>query len=527
MNNLFAFNYILFPFAFLLFLFNNNVKAQINCETFKQVRTGDEISTTYAAKEGGKADLWGPSFLDIFVTDSNEIFLACIQPDSLYIEKYDAQLNLITLKRISVIMNKFRSYYGVIQLGKHLYILFTEKTNTGTIVKNTKLYLQEIDTENLELIPDKIDILNAEGDLNFERSVIGSAFPIKSKLYIAFSENNKYMSLIICPQVNNYEEAEFIYKVLNPDLTTLYEGNVKTPYKCINISSVTPAISNNGEFAFGLKIQKKYKTGAGDYEAQVLYFTNRDNLMKTEELENATGYAESLKFLFLDNKLCVDLVWQNFEDKLYIDYNKLYIYDLETGRKIKEFPNMLFDFLPAEEASAYGKETKHGYNSDSREFILYAIQSDPEGNIYLSYIDFQFGTLAAMAYVKLDKNYKNLWAHLFYFTKRSTNKLIFKNSEIYAYGSSYAKVSAAAGSDPKSVFKSQTEAQSDEGIYRFQITFSETGTFEIHEMISDCEIPFKDYKWIEGGYFPELNTFLYYGRPEGTDQPEYLFKFGY
>jgi len=209
---------------------------------------------------GGKSDLWGNSYLDIFVTGPNEIFLASLQPESLYLEKYDAQLNLITSKSLSIIMNKSRSYYGVVQLGDHLYILYTEKVSSGIVVKNTKLYAQEIDNKSLELKPDKIDLLGSDEDIEIEKNVPGSCFAVKSKLYIGFSENKKYLSILLSPQTkDDFAESSFIYKVLNPDLTTLYEGNILTSYKSISIRLLKTGISNNGEFTMGIGVEKKYK----------------------------------------------------------------------------------------------------------------------------------------------------------------------------------------------------------------------------------------------------------------------------
>jgi len=209
---------------------------------------------------GGKSDLWGNSYLDIFVTGPNEIFLASLQPESLYLEKYDAQLNLITSKSLSIIMNKSRSYYGVVQLGDHLYILYTEKVSSGAVVKNTKLYAQEIDNKSLELKPDKIHLLGSDEDIEIEKKVPDSAFAVKSKLYIGFSENKKYLSILLSPQTkDDFAESSFIYKVLNPDLTTLYEGNILTSYKSISIRALKTGFSNNGEFTMGIGVEKKYK----------------------------------------------------------------------------------------------------------------------------------------------------------------------------------------------------------------------------------------------------------------------------
>lgn len=236
----------------------------------------------------------------------------------------------------------------------------------------------------------------------------------------------------------------------------------------------------------------------------------------------------------------MDLVWQNFEDKLYVDYNKIYIFDLKTGEKIKHFYNMLFDYLPADEASTYGRESKYGYNGVSKEFILYAIQSDKEGNIYLSYVDYlpiiteginvtnvRNVTLGAVAYLKLDENYENMWAHLFYFTDWSANKLIFENGNIHAFGNSYEKISAAEGSDLKAIYKSQIDAANMGEVYRYDIALTKNGTFEIKELIGNCKISFKEYDWMEGDYFPELNSFIYCGGPEGKNQPSCIFIFGF
>jgi hypothetical protein len=524
---------------------NNPLQAQIKCESFKQVKTGENISSSYAYWVGGKADLWGNSFLDIFVLGSGNIVLASLQPESLYMEKYDAQLNLIKSKSLDIVMNKSRSYYGVTHLEDHIFILYTEKVNTGNVLKSTRLFAQQIDTGSLELSQDKMDLLGSEEEIEFEKDVPGTVFAPKAKVYIGFSKDHKYFSIMLHDQTkNDFALANFVYKVFNSDLSTAYEGNVSTEYKLSDLRGIETGISDDGEFALGIGVEKKYKKGAGDYITYTIYFTDKTNKIHSENLEDETGYSESVNFNFVDNKLFVDVTWQKFDDKLYYDSGKMYVFDITKGNKIDDFSSMVFDYLTPEEAASYGKEGKNGYNGSSKEFLLHSIQSDADGNIYLSYKDYlpvlppgsggfspnnmKNLELGAIAYVKLDENFENVWAHLFYFSDWETNEILLENNRVHAFGNSYEKISAGADQpDVKTVYKSQVDAGNKGELYRYDITFNEKGDFEINELVGECKIPFKDYIWIKGDYFHELNSFIYYGRPEGKNQPGYLFKFGY
>ena len=250
-------NVKLVSLTILFVVYNNPIEAQINCESFKQIKTGNEIATSYSNWVGGKADLWGNSFLDIFVTGPNEIILASLQPESLYLEKYDAQLNLLKSKSLVIVMNKARSYYGMTQVGEQLYIIYTEKISTGSLAKTTRLYAQRIDNNTLELTEEKIDMLGSDDDIEIERNVPGALFAPKSKVYLGFSENHKYISILLYPQTkDDFAAASFIYKVFNPDLSIAYEGNISTPYKLIDLRSLETGISNDGEFALGIGIEK-------------------------------------------------------------------------------------------------------------------------------------------------------------------------------------------------------------------------------------------------------------------------------
>ena len=523
----------------------NPIKAQINCETFKQVKTGEEIASSFTYWVGGKADLWGNSYFDIYVTGPNEILLSSLQPESLYIEKYDAQLNLLNSKSIAIVMNKSRSYYGVAQIGEQLYIIYTEKISTGSLAKTTRLYAQQIDKNSLTLKEEKIDMLGAEEDIVIEKNEPGAVFAPKAKVYLNFSENHQYVSILLYPQTkDDFALGNFAYKVFNPDLSIAYEGVITTDHKLIDLRSIVTEVSNDGEFALGIGVEKKYKKGAGDYVTQVIYFKDKTNKIQKANLEDEIGYSESVNFIFVDNKLFVDVIWQKFEDKLYFDSGKFYVFDVANGDIIDDFSSMVFDYLSPEEASSYGKEGKNGYNASSKEFLLHSIQSDAEGNIYLSYKDYlpvlppgsggftpsnmKNLELGAIAYIKLDENFKNVWAHLFYFSDWETNEILLENNRVHAYGNSYEKISAGADQpDVKTVYKSQVDAGIKGEFYRYDITFNEKGDFVINELVGECKIPFKDYNWIKGDYFHELNSFLYYGRPEGKNQPGYLFRFGF
>ncbi len=532
MNTQLKFNVKLLLLAFLLFI-NNTIQAQIKCETFKQVKSSDNISSSYDYWVDGKADLLGGnSFLDIFVLGSGNIVLACPQPECLYMEKYDSQLNLIKSKSLDIVMDKSRSYYGVIQLEDHIFILFTEKVNTGNVIKSTRLFAQQIDTGSLELRQEKIDLLGSEEEIEFEKDVPGSVFAPKAKAYLLFSEDHKYFAILLHEQTeNDFTLANFVYRVFNSDLSTAYEGDIITELKFSDLGGLKMGIGNDGEFALGFSFEKKYKKGAGDYLTHRIYFTDKTNKIQSANLEDQIGYAEWINFIFVDKKLFVEMTWQKFEDKLNYDARKIYVFDIAKGNKIDDFSSMLFDYLPAEEASNYGKEGKYGYNPHSKEFVLFSIQSDAYGNIYLSYKDYiplLAEGLGAIAFIKLDENYENMWAHFFYFTDWETNELLLENNKIHAFGNGYEKISSArGGADLETVYNSQVDAGRKGELYRYDITFNEKGDFVINELVGDCKIPFKDYNWIEGDYFHELNSFIYYGRPEGKNQLGYLFKFGY
>lgn len=540
--------------VFIICLFiQQNLTAQINCSTYKEVATSNDLSNIFNDRSKKSEDLWATPWLNIYVLNNDDIYLANIQSDFFQIEKYNSQLELIKSGANISFDPKYITNGSVVQLFDRLYFIYIENIGVG-VDGTSKLYAQEINKVTLALEKSKFDILESEDNFDLSDYSQNNINGINSILYFEYSENKKFMSILIQYKLGPLKNSLFKYIIFEEDFQKLYEGVIETIYNVNDVKSVSSVVSDGGAFSMSITVQKKTSASRIPFRSAVLYFTSVNNNVKSFELDDQLGHAKSIESKIIADKVFVDVEWQLFDDSESIYEKKLFIYDVNTGREIKKISNMVFDYMPLDEAEQYGRKSKKtGYMGMSKEFSLQGIQMDIEGNYYLRYLDivpYPVGTetaylsnpqnviSAGMAFIKLDAKFEKLWGHMFYISNYYLSNLIFENNKVHAFGTintfyfdlglNYLKTNESAweGTLIKDVQSAPVDDKK-EVLYRFDINFNSEGDFEINNFSNGCDSEFDQYQWFTGGYYQSTKAFVYIAKSKDPTQSLKLIKFGY
>ncbi len=373
---------------FYICLYPATVQAQFECSSYTQSPANEIIMHEYSISNiGNNYNNIQYQPLVTILNEKKEVYLVNLVQGELYIQKYDENLQFLISNTISVSMDKSRSYLQVLQLGNHLYIIYIQKTETGSRRNQSSLLAQEIDASTLKLNEQKINLL--EGEIEFESAMPTSGVNpiIKTNIYLTISENNKYISLLLVPKLNR-DLAIVYYKVLSTELTLVNSGEFKIDYNLNDVKSIATIVSNTGIFAAGMEVEKTKKMGSTNYFTIYIYSTDMQNKMHTNILEDDQGYSRNFKIFTGDEQLFVDLEWHDYAEKKAIKYTKkIFVIDFQIGGKITEISNMPFDYLPEEEKMNFGGFKFDDYNLINFSFGLNSIKQDKMGNLYLCYIE--------------------------------------------------------------------------------------------------------------------------------------------
>lgn len=498
-------------FAFILAIMGStSAWAQIDCESFKSIPLDPKIKTFYSPDLLGENHIFDMNFLNLFESSDHYFYLTSFQPGEVHLEKYTAEIELVKKNDIAVDQNKNNSYFGVEQLGEHIYLFYLEHAGKGS--KTAVLNAQEFDLTTLQLKPEKISIFTYDDDVQLEHFIMPGEFtsPI---LALRFSEDRNYLGLFLLDE-NEAGNIEFKVSINDSDLKQQYFNSIVTDFEIKSYVRAEFIVGDNGFAAITSTTENKSSKARHPYHSSTVYTLipqQSSATMKMNELETDEYTASEVFPIIAGNRLFVYTKLDRFgaEDWEY-DY-KFFVYDLTSDSPPSVISAMIFDYLPENEIITFHKPDRQGgYKTWSREFNISGFDIDPEGNIYLCFnylIDYDNRDVPASystipraidnpkgipvnvpAILKLDKNLQPVLAHMFYFSEYPADEIVFENSNAHVFVDSFNNIELPVELNLKEKRKEYISAGRDENQIRSDIRFDTNGKVTINNIDDGCSL---------------------------------------